>query len=83
MIASASVLMKQRQAPVGPKPPNPTAPGPQVGPGPAGPVGGGIGAGNNTGLGLGPNMGQTNLGSGLGNTPSQVCYGDSRISSLC
>ncbi|XP_060561916.1 CCR4-NOT transcription complex subunit 1-like [Ruditapes philippinarum] len=76
MIASASVLMKQRQAPVGPKPPNPTAPGPQVGPGQAGPVGGGIGAGNNTGLGLGPNMGQTNLGSGLGNTPSQLDQAD-------
>ncbi|KAL4234231.1 CCR4-NOT transcription complex subunit 1 [Mactra antiquata] len=69
MIASASVILKQRQAPVGPKPINP-APVAQVGPGPTAPVGGTLGTGNNSGLSLGPNMGQTNIGSGLGNSSS-------------
>lgn len=64
MIANASVLLKQRQGPVG-KPPTQAAPGPPVGPGPAGPVGAGLGAGSSAvggGLGLGPSMVQTSIG---------------------
>ena len=69
MVTNASMLLKQRQTPVGPKPPNPAA-GPPVVPGPTAP---GMGGAANTGLGLGPNLGQPNLGGGATASSSQVC----------
>ena len=67
MVTNASMLLKQRQTPVGPKPPNPGA-GPPVVPGAGGP---GMGGAPNTGLGLGPNLGQPNIG-GTSVSSSQV-----------
>ena len=59
MVTNASMLLKQRQTPVGPKPPNPAA-GPPLVP----PTAPGMPVPGNTGLGLGPNLGQPNIGTG-------------------
>lgn len=73
MITNASALLKQYHNPVGPKPSNPTLPGPQMGPGLPGPVGGSLGGPSTTGLGHGPGMGPSSLTSGLGaSSSSQV-----------
>ena len=67
MVTNASMLLKQRQTPVGPKPPNPVA-GPPVIP----PTTPGMPGAGNTGLGLGPNLGQPNIGAGSTPSSSQV-----------
>lgn len=73
MIANASALLKQYHNPVGPKPSNPTLPGPQMGPGIPGSVGGTLGGPSTPVLGHGPGMGPSSLASGLGaSSSSQV-----------